>query len=113
MSNTIIKRNGTKMDFDGKKIYNAVAAANAEVKPEHVLSEAQLQTVVEIASKHVLAAENDLSVEDIQNIVEIAIMSVRGYEVAQRYIRYRYNRELARRANTTDESILSLIRGSN
>lgn len=113
MSNTIIKRNGTKMDFDGKKIYNAVAAANAEVEPEHTLSEAQLQTVVEIASKHVLAAENDLSVEDIQNIVEIAIMSVRGYEVAQRYIRYRYNRELARRANTTDESILSLIRGSN
>ena len=113
MSNMIIKRNGTKMDFDGTKIYNAVAAATAEVKPEHVLSEAQLQTVVEMASKQILASEKDMSVEEIQDIVELAIMSVRGYEVAQHYIRYRHNRELARRSNTTDDNILDLIKGSN
>lgn len=113
MSYTITKRSGNKVAFDAKKIYNAVSAANKEVPPEHTLSEAQLQTITEMVTKQVTSSPDDIGVEEIQDFVEIAIMSVRGYEVAQKYIRYRHKRELARRANTTDDNILTLIRGTN
>jgi len=109
----IIKRNGVEVEFDRAKIENAVAKANASVDIELQLSDNQVKAVADIVEKVVYNKSHALGVEDIQEIVEQGIMEMRGYEVAQRYIRYRQKRELARKANTTDEGILALIERDN
>ena len=109
----IIKRNGKEVVFDSSKIFNAVAAANKEVDPIHQLSDFQIEAVSEMVKDKVSQISHSVSVEEIQDMVEIAIMEMRGYEVAQKYVRYRHVREMARKSNTTDEGILSLINLSN
>ena len=109
----VIKRNGEEAEFNKQKIYNAVSAANKEVELIHQLSTYQIEAVTQNVTAKIFAASHAVSVEDIQDMVEIAIMEMRGYEVAQKYVRYRHNRELARKSNTTDDGILSLINLSN
>ena len=105
----VIKRNGKEVDFDVTKIINAVTKANNEVDPIYQLSEVKIQAIGDGVMKECQHLKHLATVEDIQDMVETRIMEMRGYEVAQKYIRYRFRRELKRKSNTTDESILSLI----
>lgn len=105
----VIKRNGEEVPFDLSKIVNAVKAANLEVEPIHRLNEYQIQAVADAVEKKLESLPHITHVEDVQDMVEIGIMEMRGYEVAQKYVRYRYKRELARKSNTTDNEILALI----
>jgi ribonucleoside-triphosphate reductase len=77
------------------------------------MNEYQISAVGKNVESQILQANHAVAVEDIQDMVERGIMEMRGYEVAQKYVRYRYNRELARKANTTDETIFSLINQNN
>ena len=77
------------------------------------MNEAQITAVGDLVTEQILKSNHAVAVEDIQDMVERGIMEMRGYEVAQKYVRYRYTRELARKANTTDENIFSLINQSN
>lgn len=110
---TVIKRNQTEVKFDKQKIVNAVTKANNEVSDIKKLSAAQIEAVADIVEKEVNKSRHTVNVEDIQDMVETAVMEMKGYEVAQKYVRYRFSRELARHANTTDEQILSLLDLSN
>ena len=105
----VIKRNGEEVIFDKSKIINAIKKANEEVPKIHQLSEFQIMAVAETVASRALAASHAVNVEDIQDMVETGIMVMRGYEVAQKYVRYRYKRELTRKSNTTDDNILSLL----
>ena len=105
----VIKRNGEEVPFDLSKIVNAVKAANLEVEPIHRLNEYQIQAVADTVEKKLESLPHITHVEYVQDMVEIGIMEMRGYEVAQKYVRYRYKRELARKSNTTDNEILALI----
>lgn len=109
----VIKRNGEEVVFDVNKILNAIRKANNEIDPIHKLNEYQISAVGKVVEDQVRLANHAVAVEDIQDMVERGIMEMRGYEVAQKYVRYRYTRELARKANTTDESIFSLINQNN
>ena len=75
----------------------------------HQLNEYQINAVADMIAKQVEEATHAVNVEDIQDMVETGIMEMRGYEVAQKYVRYRYKRELTRKSNTTDDSILALL----
>ena len=112
-STNVIKRNGQEVKFDIIKIVNAVRKANETVDPVHQLNEAQIQAVADIVTKKVQQTPHAVNVEDIQDMVETGIMEMRGYEVAQRYVRYRFKREMSRKTNTTDNGILSLINQLN
>lgn len=109
----IIKRDGREVLFNGSKIAKAVAKANAEVSRIHQLNEFQIQAIADTVTKQCEKLPHIPSVEEVQDLVETAIMEMRGYEVAQKYVRYRYRRELARKANTTDDAILALIEQEN
>ncbi len=105
----VIKRSGMEVEYDASKITNAVKAANKEVKPIYQLNEHQIQAVTDIVEAKLRKLSYAVQVEDIQDMVETGIMEMRGYEVAQKYVRYRYKRELTRKSNTTDNGILSLL----
>ncbi len=109
----IIKRNGKEVRFDIEKIVNAIRKANNEVDPIYRMNDYQIMAVADLVAKQVAEAMHAVNVEDIQDMVETGIMGMRGYEVAQKYVRYRYRREIARKSNTTDEDILSLIDRAN
>ncbi|MBQ0059511.1 MAG: anaerobic ribonucleoside-triphosphate reductase, partial [Lachnospiraceae bacterium] len=109
----IIKRNGEEVTFDISKIVNAIKKANEEVDPIHQMNIYQIKAVAETIAKEVESSSHAVNVEDIQDLVETGIMEMRGFEVAQKYVRYRYKRNLARKSNTTDDGILSLINQSN
>ena len=109
----VIKRNGSEVNFDIQKIINAIKKANAEVDPIYQLNRYQIEAVADNVAEQVKAVSHAVNVEDIQDMVETGIMAMRGYEVAQKYVRYRYKRELSRKSNTTDDGILSLIDQSN
>ena len=109
----VIKRNGEEVPFDAEKIINAISAANREVEPIYQLNEYQIRAVEENVSGRLEEMPHIAHVEDIQDLVETGIMEMRGYEVAQKYVRYRYKRELTRKSNTTDNGILSLIEHLN
>ena len=109
----IIKRNGSEVLFDANKIILAVTKANESVVPSARMSEIQIRRIaedVEMAASHM---NRSLNVEEIQDMVEDQIMNQRAFDVARRYITYRYNRALIRKSNTTDEQILSLIECNN
>ncbi len=110
---SVIKRNGSEVDFDINKIINAINAANNEVAPIYQMNRYQIEAIADNVTEQVDAMSHAVSVEDIQDMVEVGIMEMRGYEVAQKYVRYRYKRELSRKTNTTDDGILSLIDQSN
>lgn len=105
----VIKRNGEEVSFDLDKIVNAITAANKEVDRLHQLNDYQVQAIADNIAKQIEIMTHAIHVEDIQDMVETGIMEMRGYEVAQKYVRYRYKRELARKSNTTDNGILALI----
>ena len=105
----IIKRNGEEVLFDISKIRNAIAAANKEVDRIHQLNDYQIQAVSDKVASQIKASSHAVNVENIQDMVETGIMEMRGYEVAQKYVRYRYKREISRKSNTTDNNILSLL----
>jgi anaerobic ribonucleoside-triphosphate reductase len=109
----IIKRNGEEVEFDLSKIINAIRKANAEVANIHQMNEYQIIAIADNVAAKVRDSSHAVNVEDIQNMVETGIMEMRGYEVAQKYVRYRYRRELKRKSNTTDDGILSLLENIN
>ncbi len=105
----VIKRNGEEVHFDLDKIVNAIKAANREVDRLHQLNDFQIMAIADTISRQIQRMTHAVNVEDIQDMVETGIMEMRGYEVAQKYVRYRYKRELSRKSNTTDNGILALI----
>lgn len=111
------KRDGRVVRFDAQKIADAISKANEEVQPFRRLSPSQIEAIAEeIRKKAEDIYPNALPIEGnggIQDLVEQGIMEMRCYEVAQKYVRYRYKRELSRKVNTTDDGILSLIDLSN
>ncbi|MBQ4045605.1 MAG: anaerobic ribonucleoside-triphosphate reductase, partial [Lachnospiraceae bacterium] len=109
----VIKRNGEEVTFDIEKIINAISKANAEVEPIHQLNEYQIKAIAEMIASEIRNYNRAINVEDIQDKVETGIMEMRGYEVAQKYVRYRFKREMARKTNTTDDGILALINQMN
>lgn len=108
----IIKRNGAEVDFDINKIIVAVSKANAACKKEQ-LSQSQIMEIAEYVEFKTSKANRAYSVEEIQDIVENQIMAQGAFDVARLYVKYRYNRSLIRKANTTDNQILSLIECNN
>ena len=109
----IIKRSGAEMDFDPRKIEIAVTKANESVVPSERMSDIQIKRIAEDVERAAANVNRSLSVEEIQDMVEDQIMNQRAFDVARRYITYRYQRALVRKANTTDEQILSLIECNN
>ena len=109
----VIKRNGKEVKFDLSKIVHAIEKANREVAPIYQLNAYQIQAAADSVVKKIQSKSYAVNVEEIQDMVETAIMEMRGYEVAQKYVRYRYKREMARKANSTDEDILALIDQAN
>ena len=106
----IIKRDGREVDYDRSKIITAINKANAEVSEEEKISEEKIEQIVRYIEDR---NKKRMLVEDIQDIIEQKLMAQGKFVLAKRYIIYRYTRELVRRANTTDDSILSLIKTSN
>ncbi len=109
----VIKRNGKEVSFDLSKITNAIEKANNEVDQIHQMNIFQINAIAETIANQVKESTHAVNVEDIQDLVETRIMEMRGYEVAQKYVRYRYKRELTRKSNTTDNGILALIEHIN
>ena len=106
----VIKRDGREVTFDRSKIVTAIQKANSEVEPEERVDEDTIEKIVSfVESKN----KKRMLVEDIQDIIELKLMEQNKFVLAKTYIIYRYKRELVRKANTTDESILSLIRSTN
>ncbi|MGN0522733.1 MAG: anaerobic ribonucleoside-triphosphate reductase [Eubacterium sp.] len=108
----IIKRNGAEVDFDLTKIIVAVSKAN-QASEKKELTDSQIHDIAEYVEFKIAKASRALSVEEIQDIVEDQIMAKGAFETAKRYVRYRYTRSLVRKANTTDNQILSLIECNN
>ncbi len=108
----IIKRNGTEVEFDINKVKTAVAKANDATVETAKVSPATIEYVASEVADFVDAAMAALTVEDISDKIETVLMKV-GPEVAKNFISYRYERMLVRKANTTDEQILSLIERTN
>ena len=109
----IIKRSGAEAIFDANKIAQAVKKANDSVVEAERLSYHQIAHIVEKVEKQCLAVNRSLNVEEIQDLVENAIMREQAFSVARNYVRYRYERELARTHNTTDERIKSILECNN
>lgn len=106
----VIKRDGSSVDYDRSKIIIAIQKANAEVEDSEKISQEKIEAIVDgIESKHRMR----MLVEDIQDIIEQRLMDEKKFALAKTYIIYRYSRALVRKANTTDDSILSLIKNSN
>lgn len=106
----VIKRDGRHVDYDRNKIVIAIQKANDEVEPYEQISEEKIYNIVASIENRGLA---EMQVEDIQDIIEQKLMQEKKFVLAKTYIIYRYTREMVRKANTTDESILSLIKNSN
>ena len=106
----VIKRDGRAVDFDREKIRVAISKANKEVKPKERATKEDMNEIIayieDLGKKRIL-------VEDIQDIIEQKLMELQRYELSKKYIVYRYTRALVRKQNTTDESILGLIRNEN
>ncbi len=106
----VIKRDGSSVDFDRSKIVTAIQKANEAVEENDRVTPAQIEAIVQSIEGR---SRQRILVEDIQDVVEQKLMELGKYMLAKAYIIYRYTRALVRRANTTDDSILSLIRATN
>ncbi len=109
----IIKRSGIEVVFDGRKIVSAIERANTEVAEKYRLSGEQINRIEGEVEDNCKTLTRAASVEEIQDMVENGIMGVGRFEVARKYITYRYKHALVRQANTTDEQIMSLIDCNN
>lgn len=107
---TVIKRDGTVVEFDRSKIIVALQKANDAVAEEERITQNQMEAIADYITDK---KRTRILVEDIQDMVEHKLMQLDKFALAKAYIIYRYNRALVRKANTTDESILSLIKNSN
>ena len=108
----IIKRNGSEETFDSSKIVEAIRKANAAGEKAE-LNRSQIEDIADYIEYRCAKINRALSVEEIQDMVENQIMSKGAFEVARRYVRYRYTRSLVRKANTTDDRILTLLECNN
>ncbi len=108
----IIKRNGSEAEFDLDKIVIAITKASNACETSHLTSD-QIQDIAEYVEYKCSKMKRAVSVEEIQDLVENQIMSTGAFEIARRYVRYRYQRTLIRKANSTDNRILSLIECNN
>ena len=106
----VIKRDGRAVDYDRAKIQVAIEKANKEVKPKERASKEDIKKIVEYIEE---LNKKRMLVEDIQDIIEEKLMEIEKYELAKKYIVYRYTRALVRKQNTTDETILGIIRNDN
>ena len=106
----VIKRDGHMVDWCPEKVENAIMKANSEVEEEDQASSTQIKNIIKHIEK---LGKKRILVEDIQDIIEIKLMSIGQYELAKKYITYRYTRELVRRSNTTDLAIKELIDGES
>ena len=109
----IIKRNGTEAVFDVEKIETAITKANLAAEEKYRMTPLQIHRITERVAIACEGMGRSPAVEEIQDLVEKAIMAHGAFEVAKEYITYRYTRSLARQANTTDDRILSLIECNN
>ena len=109
----IIKRSGKEVAFNGSKIIAAIEKANNEVTDEKKLTEGQISDIEKAVEKQCASLTRAASVEEIQDMVEDGLMKSGKFEVARKYITYRYKHALVRKSNTTDEQIMSLIECSN
>ena len=109
----IIKRSGEEKEFDIVKIENAIRKASQAVDYKNALSEGRIKLIAEEVAGVCAARDRAMTVEEVQDVVENKIMEMGSHEIAKKYIVYRYKRQLARKANTTDEQILSLIECNN
>ena len=109
----IIKRNGAEAVFDLSKIESAITRANAAVAEQFQMTATQIHRIAESVALSCQEMGRSPAVEEIQDLVEKAIMAHGAFEVAKQYITYRYTRSLIRRSNTTDDRILSLIESNN
>ncbi len=106
----IIKRDGRVVDYDRQKISIAIEKANQEVKGKEKATKEEIKNIIEYIEDF---GKKRMLVEDVQDIIEEKLMDIGKYELAKKYIVYRYTRALVRKANTTDQSILGLIRNEN
>ena len=106
----VIKRDGRAVDYDRAKIQVAIEKANKEVKPKERASKEDIKKIIEYIEE---LNKKRMLVEDIQDIIEEKLMEIEKYELAKKYIVYRYTRALVRKQNTTDETILGIIRNDN
>ena len=106
----VIKRDGRAVDYDRAKIQVAIEKANQEVKPKERANKEDIKGIIEYIEE---LNKKRMLVEDIQDIIEEKLMEIEKYELAKKYIVYRYTRALVRKQNTTDETILGLIRNEN
>ena len=106
----VIKRDGRHVEYDRNKIVVAIQKANDEVEPHEKISEEKIYNIVASIENR---GFEEMAVEDIQDIIEQKLMAEKKYALAKTYIIYRYTREMVRKANTTDDSIMSLIKNSN
>ena len=109
----IIKRNGSEAVFDISKIIAAVTKANNVVASNQRLTKEQITAIADDVAQECQSRNHAMNVEEIQDLVEDAIMQTNAYEVARKYITYRYVQSLRRTHNTTDDRILSLIECNN
>lgn len=109
----IIKRNGSEAEFDVRKIVTAIKKANAEVMESERLSEDKIVEIANEIEAICRGRSRALNVEEVQDLVEEKVMKAGATELARKYIKYRYTRELVRKSNTTDAQILSLIECQN
>ena len=109
----VIKRNSSEVTFDISKIITAITKANEAVEEDARLTPMQIKRIAEAVELSCIRMNRAPEVEEIQDLVESQIMAHGAYEVAKKYITYRYTRALVRRSNTTDEKILSLIECCN
>ena len=106
----VIKRDGHVVEYCPEKIENAIKKANAEVEEEQQASPTQIKNIIKYIER---LGKKRILVEDIQDIIEMKLMSIGKYELAKKYITYRYTRELVRKSNTTDLAIKELIDGES
>lgn len=109
----VIKRDGREVDFEASKIANAISKANKEVDEIHQLSDVQIKAIVDDITDSIEVSRHSANVEDIQDLVEIGIMKMRAYEVSQKYVRYRYKHELARKNKVLYNNILNITDRKN
>lgn len=109
----IIKRSGAEVDFDISKIIAAIYKANAVVGEDDKLKKSQVDRIANTVENQCMSMNRAMSVEEIQDMVEDGIMRENAYEVARKYITYRYVQSIKRKNNTTDDKILSLIECDN
>ena len=108
----VVKRDGKFVDFDKDKIRIAIGKANENVREEDRVTSRQIENIIKYIEENYKKRKRVL-VEEIQDIIEEKLMGLGKYALAKEYIVYRYNRALVRKSNTTDESILGIIRKTN